>query len=68
MDQTSLLYKVRSFWEAHTNLRNLPHALYIHLVNVQTMGKIFSNFVCFSESPNFTNTVPTIGFEINPRN
>ena len=26
----------------------------IYLVNVQTMRKIFSNFVCFSESPNFT--------------
>ena len=36
------------------NLRNLPHALYIYLVNVQTMRKIFSNFVCFSESPNFS--------------
>ena len=46
--------KVQTFWEAHKNLRNLPHALYIYLVNVQTMMKIFSNFVCFSESPNFT--------------
>ena len=27
----------------------------IYLVNVKTMRKIFSNFVCFSESPNFTN-------------
>ena len=26
----------------------------IYLVNVKTMRKIFSNFVCFSESPNFT--------------
>ena len=25
----------------------------IYLVNIQTMRKIFSNFVCFSESPNF---------------
>ena len=25
--------KVRTFWEAHKNLRNLPHALYIYLVN-----------------------------------
>ena len=45
--------KVWTFWEAHKNLRNLPHALYIYLVNVQTVRKIFSNFVCFSESPNF---------------
>ena len=51
-----LLLKVQTFWEAHKNLRNLPHALYIDLVNVQTMKKIFSNFVCFSESPNFTIT------------
>ena len=45
--------KVRTFWEAHKNLSNLPHALYIYLVNVKTMRKIFSNFVCFSDSPNF---------------
>ena len=25
--------KVRTFWEAHKNLSNLPHALYIYLVN-----------------------------------
>ena len=25
----------------------------IYLVNVKTMGKIFSNYVCFSKSPNF---------------
>ena len=52
----ALIIKVRTFWEAHKNLRNLPHALYIYLVNVQTMRKIFSNFVCFSESPNFNDT------------
>ena len=46
---------VRTFWEAHKNLRNLPHALDIYLVNVQSKTKIFSNFVCFSESPNFTS-------------
>ena len=48
--------KVRTFWEAHKNLRNLPHSLYIYLVNVKTKRKIFSNFVCFSESPNFIKT------------
>ena len=47
------LVKVRTFREAHENVRSLPHALYIYLVKVQTMRKIFSNFVCFSESPNF---------------
>ena len=53
------LCKVQTFWEAHKNLCNLPHALYIYLVNVQTMRKIFSDFVCFSESPNFTYIVST---------
>ena len=46
-------FKVRTFWEAHKNLRNLPHALYIYLVNVQILRKIFSNFVYFSECANF---------------
>ena len=32
---------------------NLPHALDIYLVNVQSTRKIFSNFLCFSWSPNF---------------
>ena len=45
--------KVWTFWEAHKNLRNLLHALYIYLVNFKTMRKIFSNYVCFSKSPNF---------------
>ena len=45
--------KIRTFWEEHKTLRNLPHALYIHLANVQTTRKIFSNYVCFSESPKF---------------
>ena len=46
-------FKVQTFWEADKKLRNLPHALDIYLVNVQSMRKIFSNSVCFSESPNF---------------
>ena len=36
--------------------KNLPHGFDIYYVNqliVKTMRKIFSNFVCFSESPNF---------------
>ena len=40
----SYFIKVRTFWEANKNLRNLPHALYIYLVNVQTMRKIFVKF------------------------
>ena len=43
-----------TFWEAHKNSRNLPHGLDIYLVNVQSRRKISSNFVCFSESLNFT--------------
>ena len=37
----ALIIKVRTFWEAHKDLRNLPHALYIYSVNDQTMRKIF---------------------------
>ena len=44
-----------TFREAHKNLVTLPSALYIYLVNVQSMRNIFSNFVCCSESPNFRN-------------
>ena len=42
-----IIIKVRTFWEAHIIWKNLPHGF------VKTMRKIFSNFVCFSESPNF---------------
>ena len=35
-------------------------AFYIYFVNVQFMGKIFSNFVCFSESRNFNKTIKQI--------
>ena len=31
------VHKVQNFREAHKNLFNLPHALYIYLVNVQTI-------------------------------
>ena len=49
---SKIAHKVRTFWEAHKNLRNLPDAFDIYLVNVKSMRKIFSNLVCFSESPN----------------
>ena len=32
----------------------------IYLVNVKTMRKIFLNYVCFSESPNFNGKFPRI--------
>ena len=54
IDWTQLcVSKVWTFWEAHKKLRNLSHAFDIYLVNVESMRKIFSNFVFFSESPNF---------------
>ena len=53
MTRPIYLHKVRTFWKAHKNLRNLPHALYIYLVNVQTIRKIFFNFYVLSENPNF---------------
>ena len=47
----SLMFKLS---EKYTEFeKNLLRGLYIYLVNVQTLRKIFSNFVCFSESPNF---------------
>ena len=50
-----IISDVWTFWEEHQNLCNLPHASYIYLVNVKTMRKIFSNLVCFSESPSIIN-------------
>ena len=38
-----------SFWEPHKIWKNLLHGLSIYIVR----RNIFSNFVCFSESPNF---------------
>ena len=41
--------------EKHTKFeKNLPHALDVYQVIVQSMRKIAQIFVCFSESPNFT--------------
>ena len=36
MDWIDHFHKVQTFWEAHKNLPNLPYALYISLINVQT--------------------------------
>ena len=52
--------KVQTFCEAHQNLRNLHHTLYIYLVNVQTMRKTFSDFVCFLESPTLWTKMRTL--------
>ena len=53
------LYVKFGLSEKHTEIP-LPHGLEFHgsyLVNVQTMRKIFSNFVCFSKSPNFNQKI-----------
>ena len=36
----------------------------MYLVNVKTMRKIFSNYVCFSISPNFIRRVLDIAYKI----
>jgi uncharacterized membrane protein YgaE (UPF0421/DUF939 family) len=37
----------------------------IYLVNVKTMRKIFSNYVCFAQSPNFNSKEKTLKNEQN---
>ena len=42
-------FKVQTFWEAHKNLRNLPHALYIYRVSGHN-GQVFDgNFLRLRE-------------------
>ena len=36
------------------------------LINVKTMRKIFSNYMCFSKSPNFTRLVHQRWNQMNP--
>ena len=51
------LCKARTFWETHKIWKIFLVVLInqlIYLVNVKTMRKIISNYVCFSKSPNFT--------------
>ena len=47
--------KVRTFWEAHKNLRNLPHAFNIYLVSMYAWGWFFQ-ILCVSQN------VPTLLF------
>ena len=58
--QTFLLRKVRTFWE-HTNFeKNLPHGFDKSadlLSKRQNHKEVFSNYVCFSKSLNFTKFV-----------
>ena len=51
-----LTFKVGSFWETLKIWKNLSHGVDKSadlLVNIKTMREIFSNYVCFSKSPNF---------------
>ena len=46
--------KVRIFWEGHKIRKNLPLNIWGYLVASNFKWKMFSNFVAFSEYPNFT--------------
>ena len=45
--------KVRIFWEGHKIQKNLPLKVWRYWVTSNFKWKIFSNFVAFSEYPNF---------------
>ena len=48
-----MLSKVRIFWEGHKIWKNLPLKIGHYSVTSNFTWKIFSNFVAFSEYPNF---------------
>ena len=50
---TTKLGKVRVFWEGHKIWKNLPLKIWRYSVMSNFKWKIFSNFVAFSEYPNF---------------
>ena len=52
--QATLSFKVRIFWEGHKIWKNLPFRIRRYSLTSNFMWKIFSNFVAFSEYPNFT--------------
>ena len=47
-------YKVRIFWEGHKIWKNLPLKIWCYSVMSNFCGRFFSNFLAFSEYPNFT--------------
>ena len=57
------LVKVQTFWETHKIWKNHPHN-YDKSVDLfrkrQNPEKVFSNYVCFSKSPNFNPVQPKI--------
>ena len=46
-------FKVRIFWEGHKIWKNLPFKIWRYWVASSFKWKIFSNFLSFSEYPNF---------------
>ena len=53
LEQITLDIKVWTFWEGHKNWKNLPLLIWRYSVASNFKWKIFSNFVPFSECPNF---------------
>ena len=51
------LLKVWTFWEGHKIWKNLPLKIWCCSVASNSMWKVFSNCVPFSECPNFNNVV-----------
>ena len=49
-----IIAKVWTFWEEHKIWKNLPLKIWHYWVTSNFKWKIFSNFVSFSECPNFT--------------
>ena len=62
---TKFLHLKFGLFEKHTKFEKkiflmvLTNQL-IYLINVKTMREIFSNYVCFSKSPNFTREIECI--------
>ena len=56
--------KVRIFWEDHKIWKNLPLKIWSHLVKSNFKWKFFSNFVAFSEYPNFKEINTLHGWKI----
>ena len=60
VEKFKLVSIVQLFWEGHKNLRNLPRAFDINLVNVKTMRKIAQIFVTFSKKLNYNDSTKKI--------
>ena len=66
LNLTSYFFKVWTFWEEHKIWKNLPLKIWHYWVTSNLKWKIFSNFVSFSECPNFTYKFSrSVLFQIN---